>query len=41
MKIILASLLIILSPLHAQEIVNKTIDTQVEASNVRGQFPVR
>tara|TARA_Y100000385_G_scaffold291337_1_gene368709 strand:- start:3302 stop:4048 length:747 start_codon:yes stop_codon:yes gene_type:complete len=34
MKIILASLLIILSPLHAQEIVNKTIDTQVEASNV-------
>jgi hypothetical protein len=34
MKIILASLLIILSPLYAQEIVNKTIDTQVEASNV-------
>ena len=34
MKIILASLLIIVSPLYAQEIVNKTIDTQVEASNV-------
>jgi DNA repair exonuclease SbcCD ATPase subunit len=34
MKIILASLLIILTPLYAQEIVNKTIDTQVEASNV-------